>query len=256
MQTTTGSGRATHALQRVAATLLLVQSVSRAAHADPTVASSPNAEPAHESAVRGDARIVGFAAAPFGGNSSGTALGFGVGVNLGLQRIPVTIGFDVMTAFWGSQTSRMLVRTGDTLVPVDRTRDDHGYFLSASLRAQPIDWFVRPYLEGFVGSKLLATSYSLSFPQTGTSTSTETDRDWAGSLGWGAGVDIGKTRTASINLTLGFRRSTGGEASYSRTVSTNENAVVSYTTPTSFMIYMLGVSGCFGVARSTNEASP
>jgi len=229
---------------------------SRAAHAEPAAgASSLDAEPPHESAVRGDARIVGFAAAPFGGNSSGAAIGFGLGVNLGLQRIPLTLGFDVMTAFWNSQTSRILVRTGDNLVPVDRTRDDHGYFFDVSLRAQPIDWFVRPYFEGFVGSKLLATSYSLSFPQTGTSTSTETDHDWAGSIGWGAGFDIGKTRTASINLTVGFRRLTGGEASYSRTVPTNENAVVRYTTPTSFMIYMLGLSGSFGVASSASTAS-
>ena len=249
MRTTSGSARA---LWLMFGSALALGAPSRA-YAEPHASDTPvAAEPPRESLLRGDARILGFVAAPFEGNQSGTALGFGLGVNVGLQRIPITLGVDLLTAFWGSQTSRLQVQAGNVFVPVDRTRDDHGYFLDFSVRAQPIAWFVRPYLEGVVGTKLLATTYSLSFPNSGTSTSKDTDHDWAGSIGWGAGLDLGNVH--SLNVRVGFRRLHGAEASFSRTTRADDDVVVHYTTPTSCMIYMLGLSGTFGLARSADDA--
>ena len=179
--------------RHAAIAVLLITSVSHIARAETQAPVDPDPakpKPKPESPVRGGARVVGFLATPFGGNQAGAAPGFGFEGSLGLQHIPLTIGFDLMVAFWGSETSHTRVRAGDALVPVDRERTDHGYFMDLSLRLQPIDWLVRPYLEGFVGSKLLETKYSLSFPNTGTSTENVSDHDWSGSIGWGAGVDI------------------------------------------------------------------
>jgi hypothetical protein len=229
--------------------------VSQSAHAETQAAVDPGAaKPQRESPLRGGAWIVGFVASPLAGNEVGTALGFGLGAYLGLQHIPLTLGFDFMSAFWGSDTSHTQVRAGAALVPVDRTREDRGYFLDTYLRLQPIDWLIKPYLEGFVGTKLLATKYSLAFPNTGTSTDATSVGDWAGSIGWGAGLDLGNLGPASF--TLGFRRLTGGEASYSRAIDADGEVLVRYTTSTSCMIYMLGVSGSFGVASSDSSATP
>ena len=207
----------------------------------------------HPSPVRADTRITGFVATPFGGTTSNAGIGFGVGVNVGLQRIPVTLGVDLLTAYWGNSNSRILVRAGDALVPVDRTREDTSYLLNTSLRVQPVYWRFRPYLEGFVGTKLLQTRYSLSFPDTGTSTNTVSEHDWAGSIGWGAGLDIGSIASGSLNFTMGFRRLSGAEASFSRALDAAGDVIVHYTTPTSCMIYMLGLMGSFGIADSASS---
>jgi hypothetical protein len=208
--------------------------------ADPKPTSSP---------VRGDGRIVGFVATPFGQNAAGAAVGFGVGAGIGWKRIPLTLGVDVMTAYWGTATSSVVVKAGDALIPANLNRTDLGYFLDASLRVQPVDWWIRPYAEGFVGTKLLETRYSLSFAGSGTSTSTTSDHDWAGSIGWGAGVDIGGLDAPSLGFTLGVRRLSGADASVSRVADVNNgNTVVRYTSSTSSMFYMIGIMGAFGVS--------
>lgn len=233
------------------AVLLSLIGSGHLAHAQTASAAQPDSAKAPpESLLRGGPRLVGFYASSFGGDTGDGALGWGLAADLGLQRIPITVGVDVMTAYWGSSTSRMQVRAGNVLVPVDRTRDDISYFLDTSLRLQPIGWLLRPYLEGFVGAKLLKTRYSLSFPDSGSSTSTDSEHDWASTIGWGAGLDLG---TAQVSLTIGFRRVSGSEASFSRAASANGDAIVQYTAPTSCMMYMLGLTSTFGVASSARQ---
>jgi hypothetical protein len=242
---------------RTALISLIFLGTTNRAQAETPAAQAPNAAATpQESPVRADSRITGFIATPFGGNTGNAGIGFGLGVNVGLQRIPITLGVDVLTAYWGNSNSRILVRAGDALVPVDRKREDISYFLNTSLRVQPVYWRVRPYLEGFVGTKLLQTRYSLSFPNTGTSTSTVSDHDWAGSVGWGAGIDIGSIASGSLNFTMGFRRLSGAEASFSRAVDAAGDEIVRYASPTSCMIYMLGLMGSFGVAGSASSVTP
>jgi len=233
------------------AVLLLLLSSSHWAHAQTPSTAAPDAAKAQaESPLRGDARLVGFYASSFGGESGDGALGWGLAGDLGLQHIPITVGFDVMTAYWGSSTSRQQVRAGNVLLPVDRTREDISYFLDTSLRLQPIGWLVRPYLEGFVGAKLLKTRYSLAFPDSGKSTSTDSEHAWASTIGWGAGLDLGSARAS---LTIGFRRVSGSEASFSRAADANGDVVVHYSAPTSCMIYMLGLTSSFGAASSPSR---
>ncbi|HEX3854211.1 MAG TPA: hypothetical protein VHW01_24780, partial [Polyangiaceae bacterium] len=112
----------------------------------------------------GDARIIGLIATAFGNNPDGPGIGFGVAVNVGHGHIPLTVGIDVTTVYLGTQTSQTQVRTGDTLVALDRSREDLAYLLDTSLRFAPLDGWFRPYLEGVLGAKLLQTKYSLSFP--------------------------------------------------------------------------------------------
>jgi hypothetical protein len=195
--------------------------------------------------LRGDARIVGFISTPFGGNLDGTGAGFGIAANFGWGKIPLTFGIDVMTAYFGSSTSVENYQTGDTVTTVRRDRTDKDYFLDLSVRLQPIDWWARPYLEGVAGTKLLETDYNLSIIDTDTTTSTQSDHDWAGSIGWGAGLDLGGTQTHAIGFTLGVRRLNGATASFSRTLDMS-NTAVHYTSPTSTTFWMMGVLGCFG----------
>jgi hypothetical protein len=231
------------ALARGGFTLVLASRAAFAQSAPPVTDPKPTASP-----WRGDGRIVGFVATPFGNNAAGAAVGFGVGGGVGWKRIPLTLGVDVMTAYFGTATSGVLVKAGDTLIPANLNRTDLGYYLDASLRAQPVEWLVRPYAEGFVGTKLLETRYSLSFAGSGTSTSTTSGHDWAGSIGWGAGVDIGGLNAPSLGFTLGVRRLSGADASFSRVADVGGNVVVRYTAPTSSMFYMIGIMGAFGVS--------
>jgi hypothetical protein len=201
--------------------------------------------PAPSSPWRGDGRIIGFVSTPFGGNQDGTGVGFGIAANVGWGKIPVTFGFDVMTAFLGEASSVENLQTGDTVSAVRRDRSDKIYFLDLSLRLQPVSWWARPYLEGVVGTKLLETKYTLSFLGGGTSTSAITDHDWAGSIGWGAGVDLGSPE-GRLDLMLGVRRLSGASASFSRAVDSRGNAIVRYDSPTSTTFWMIGLVGTFG----------
>jgi hypothetical protein len=197
----------------------------------------------------GSGGIIGFIGAPFGGNASNTAYGFSIAANIGWRNIPLTLGFDVMTAFYGSASSEMAIPAGNTYVTAIQTRSDSAYFLDLSLRLQPPIWVARPYLEGVVGTKLLKTEYSLSFPANNASTSTIADHDWAGSIGWGAGVDFGSPANGGVNLTLGLRRLTGANASFSRAIDPAGKVVMHYSTPTSTIFYMVGIIGTFGASR-------
>jgi len=196
---------------------------------------------------------VAFVATPYSGGDGSAGLGFGVGADLGLQRIPLTLGLDVMTAYFGSDTSRTSVQAGDRTLLADLSRQDVAYFFDLSLRLQPIDWLVRPYLEGFVGTKLLQSKYSLSFVGSSESTEVTTGHDWAGSIGWGAGLDLG--HAGPVGFTLGVRRLTGARAAFSRDADVGGNVTVRQTVPTSNTFFMLGVSGTFGVEKRPDTAA-
>jgi hypothetical protein len=115
------------------------------------------------------------------------------------------------------------------------------------LRLQPTDWWVRPYLEGVIGTKDLFTKYTLQVA--GSSDKTESsDSDWAGSIGWGLGVDLGLNASRSTGLTLGVRRLSGARASFSREVPGAGAEAVHYTSPTSATFWMIGVVSTWGDA--------
>ena len=209
----------------------------------PARAEATNASPG--SPLRGDGRLIGFVSTPFGGNQDGSGVGFGVAANIGWGQFPASIGFDVMTAFLGDASSTESLRTGNTVTAVRRDRSDKAYFFDLSLRLQPVRWWARPYVEGVVGTKMLETKYTLSFPDSGASTSAVTDHDWAGSIGWGAGVDLGSLQ-GGVFLTLGVRRLNGANASFSRAIDAGGNTVVRYDSPTSTTFWMLGLAGAFG----------
>lgn len=200
--------------------------------------------PSPASKLHGDARLVGLISTPFGGNLDDPGYGFGIAAGLGWGKLPLLVGFDVMTAFLGDTRSLQYVQTGSTTTPIELNRSDKIYYFDLSLRLEPVDWWVRPYLEGVIGTKVLFTKYTLSVP--GSSSATESsDSDWAGSIGWGLGVDLGLNKSGSTGLTLGVRRLSGARASFTREVVGTDGAV-HYSSPTSTMFWMIGFVTTFG----------
>ncbi|HVY26180.1 MAG TPA: hypothetical protein VHB79_06490 [Polyangiaceae bacterium] len=203
-----------------------------------------DATAAPASKLHGDGKLVGLISTPFGGNLDDPGYGFSIAAGFGWGKLPLLVGFDVMTAFLGDTRSLQYVQTGNTTTTIQLDRSDSIYYFDLSLRLEPIDWWVRPYLEGVIGTKILFTKYTLS--AAGSSSATESsDSDWAGSVGWGLGVDLGLNKSGSTGLSLGVRRLSGARASFSREVAGTDGAV-HYSSPTSAMFWMIGFVTTFG----------
>ncbi|MGH7272533.1 MAG: hypothetical protein ACREJ3_19055, partial [Polyangiaceae bacterium] len=173
-------------------------------------------------------------------------LGFLVGIGAGWGHIPVAIGGDFTALYWGSQDSDLLIPTGSTPLPATLHREDVTIGLDLWARVQPPYWIVRPYLEGFVGGRVLQSSYSLAFVNSGTSTDTNGDSDIGGHFGWGAGIDVPVSKNPSIVLTLGFRSISGAKATFSRMEQTSSGSVLAqYDFSTDTTLFLLGIAARF-----------
>ncbi|HKO93019.1 MAG TPA: hypothetical protein VJU61_17810, partial [Polyangiaceae bacterium] len=199
-----------------------------AAQADPVGAPADFAplEPSAESAtkrtraaasLRGSVSFTGLLVVPTQ-SLGATSGGFQVGAGLGWGWIPLQLGVDFgFSAAWPETFRSSLVDLPELSVDVER--QDKLYFINAWLRLQPSSWpFVLPYVEGFAGTKLLQTEYTLSFSGGEGAISQTFDRDWTRSLGWGAGAEITFTRDSPhIFLNLGLRRLYSHAASFTQT---------------------------------------
>ena len=212
-------------------------------------AARPAGAPAR---LRGEAELAAFLVTPFEGRGGHIGIGWRALFGIGWTHIPLTLGFDFQSAYFGSARSRASIDTPGGTLFVDKKRDDTAHFIDSFLRLQPPYWWVRPYVEAVVGAKLLRTEYSLTFVNGSGAANTVSDSEWAHTLGIGAGVDLPVLGSGAF-LTLGVRFLAGGHARYTRPVSPNSDDVVQYDTTTSTTLFSLGVSA--RVARPSTSAA-
>jgi hypothetical protein len=215
---------------------------------DESAAASPAATT--RPPIRFEANLVAALALPFKGEAGATAFGFALTYGVGWGHIPVMLGLDFMSAS-SSADATSNVRSLDeqpgsaTVHARNRT-----LYFDLWLRVQPPRWLVRPYIEGFIGTKLVQTQYALALD--GSSASSQAGaHDWVNSIGWGAGVDLaGLVNIAdAFSVTLGFRRLHSARAALdARADVAGQSVVIERNVAASVTIYMLGVVGRFDMS--------
>jgi hypothetical protein len=201
--------------------------------------------------IRFQATLSGMAAFPMAGEGGDTALGFAVTYGVAWGSIPLSIGLDFMSAGSSGSTSfRAPAADGGTL-PVQTSSDNRTLYFDLWTRLQPPHWPVRPYLEGFIGTKVAQTRYSI-FPAGGSAgDDSQYTSHWSKSYGWGVGLDFaGLLHIAgAVSITLGVRSLNGSHRSVpalttiaGQTVSTRLDVASSVT------IVMLGIVAFFDLA--------
>ena len=186
-------------------------------------------------------------AKPFEGAHALTDWGYGLMLSFGLrwQDLPLSAGFDLQAIRWGRASSLVDVQLGDSNAILEKSRLDQSILFDTWIRLEPPRWRVRPYVEGFVGLKLLDTKYSLSFPD-GTGTASTDDQASASNYGFGAGVNVLLARASdhsgsALFVTLGVRELYGGHASFTRAPdSSSVDQAVRFDVPTRSTVFLLG----------------
>jgi hypothetical protein len=189
-------------------------------------------------------------AQPFEGARSLADWGYGVSLLGGThwRDFPVSFGFDLNAIRWGQAQSVFEVRVGDSTQPLEETRTDQSVLFDSWLRLQPVDWPVRPYMEGVLGLKLLDTRYSIALVDGSGSTGTVTDQATAGTAGFGFGVDALIARAtdgsgSAVFATLGVRKLWGNNASFTRAPDASSvNRSVAFDVPTNTTLIFLGIA--------------
>ena len=191
-----------------------------------SAAAEARAHQSHDAGhVRAELRALGALSLP---RQSGGFLGLGAGASVGVawSTIPLTLGFELM-GFRGltvREDTRLAI--DGALYPVTTRRTDHPFLFDLWLRMQPTFWFLRPYVEGFVGEQMLSTEYQIAFTHGEGTITLKDQRGWLKTIGWGLGVEINLGGTArSAALMLGFRQTYVDVARFTRTVRTERGDV-------------------------------
>jgi hypothetical protein len=207
--------------------------------------------------LRLEANLVALLAFPFKGDAGAMAFGFALTYGVGWGNIPLMLGLDFMSANSRVESSSETKTALDEQTRSVRTsaRNRILYF-DVWVRAQPPRWLVRPYIEGFIGTKLVQTQYALLLDGSTTALASSA-HDWTNSIGWGAGVDLAGLLSIadSFSVTLGFRRLHGARATLDAhaDVAGAAPVVIERNVATALTIYMLGVVGRFDLAASENS---
>lgn len=195
--------------------------------------------------LRLEAQLLAAMAFPFGGSESGSAFGFAISYGAGWGSIPILIGLDFMSVGRSSSAES----GANSALPVTRSRSDRLLNFDLWLRVQPPRWAVRPYAEGFVGAKLVRTTWSFSSGEEVMRSGG--DQEWTSAGGWGVGVDFMGLfdAVASFSLTLGMRRLHGSQVELERTsVAAGELTVNKHHVSTNETIFMAGLCGRYEFA--------
>jgi hypothetical protein len=212
-------------------------STSRAAWCTPT--SEAQKPRTTMQRLRGELELGGFLATPFEGAGGRLGIGWRFAFGIGWDRIPLTLGMEYQAAYFGESVSRDSVQVGTEELEIDTTRRDTASFVDAIFRLQPLDWPVRPYLEGVAGPKQLRSDYEVEFVRGSGTAATASEVDWTYTLGAGAGVDV--PLGGGLWLSAGVRYLAGGQASYSRAVAHDSDATIRYHTSTATTTFSLGL---------------
>jgi opacity protein-like surface antigen len=212
-----------------------------------TKAEEPaSAEEPAPAGLRLEGQLLAAMAFPFGGHEHGPAFGFAITYGAGWGTIPLLIGLDFMTlGRSNSATSRVdATDDGAAATTVTRANSDRLLDFDVWLRVQPPRWPVRPYAEGFVGAKLVRTSWTISSHDEVAKTGS--DSEWTSALGWGVGVDFMGlfNAVAAFSLTLGMRRLSGSQVELERLVVSDGAVVVrKRQVATNETIFIAGLCG-------------
>jgi hypothetical protein len=205
--------------------------------------------------IRFEATLTGAAAFPNAGEGGNTSLGFGVTYGIGWGSIPLYIGLDFMSAGSNGSTNFRASAADGGALQVQTSSDNRTLYFDLWTRLQPPHWPVRPYVEGFIGTKVAQTRYSL-FPAGGSAGDSQYTSHWSKSYGLGAGLDFaGLLHVAdAVSITLGVRLLQGAHWSFpatttiaSQTVSTRLEVASSVT------ILMLGIVAWFDLAAPATD---
>ena len=200
--------------------------------------------------LRFEAQLTGVLAVPFKADSGGAAWGFGLTYAVGWGALPLLLGLDVMSVNGLSESRTFVdVAAGDRTLTASQLSRSRQLLFDAWLRLQPPRWSVRPYIEGFAGTKLFQTRYSIAVgPMSGDAIDA---REWVGSLGCGAGVDFSGLLNASgtLSLALGVRWLSGGRADMTRrAVIDGQLVAIGRTLATDALLFMIGVGGRYDLS--------
>ncbi|MET0387213.1 MAG: hypothetical protein ABW321_14690 [Polyangiales bacterium] len=228
---------------------------------------SPDPQPAPDSdytrpPIRFEGNFLGALALRFAGEGGPASYGFGITYGIGYGALPLMLGIDYMSANANDISSLIALElpAEDASVSATRSAKDRTHYFDAWLRVQPPHWAVRPYIEGFLGTKLLQTQYSLSLSpgSDAAKSDTVTDHAWVGSYGWGAGVDFwGLFKIANtLSVTLGFRQLNSSTASFSRRLLIDgREGIAHYTISTTVFLITAGVMGHFDMSAPRDPYS-
>lgn len=195
---------------------------------------------------RGEAELGAFLSTAFHGSGGSMGFGWRFALGMGWDRIPLTFGIGGQGAYFGDSSTRGEVLFGSEAIEIEKARTDSVLFLDFLVRLQPLDWPVRPYLEGIAGPKRVRTEYAVTFVGgTGGALAT-TEDDWTYTLG--AGVGVGVPLSQRLWLTAGVRYLAGGAISF-RAVAPAADGAIRYSTGTTITTFSLGIAGRFSGTR-------
>jgi hypothetical protein len=206
---------------------------------------------------RFEASLQGMLSAPFAGQPGNLALGYAITYGVGYGSLPLLIGLDFMSASSSAGSSFEL--PADEARPALTLRQDaqnRTLYFDLWARVQPLRWPVRPYVEGFIGTKLAQARYALrrADAEGGTAQNTSA-QDWSSSLGYGAGVDFaGLLQLAdSVSITLGFRRlHSGGVVLDARTDVAGRSVAARSDIAGPVTLFSIGIIGWLELSRPAN----
>lgn len=206
--------------------------------------------------------VVGY---PLGAHDGDLSFGFGVTYGVGYGELPLLLGLDFAMLNASQGSTAITLDEGDDggRVAALQSARFRTFYFDAFLRVQPPNWPVRPYVEGFIGTKLVQSQFTLTLPSSDMMAAdagqTEVDdHAWARSFGVGAGVDLWGVWNSNggISLTFGVRQSFGADARFAReTVIDGHTATARSVLPTTITLFMAGIMGRFDLNASDDPYS-
>jgi hypothetical protein len=196
-------------------------------------------------------------------DSGPMSYGFGFTYGMGWGDIPLTLGLNFLTLNTNDHVSTItFAPPGDeaTVLATQRGRERTMHF-DLWLRVQPAHWAVRPYVEGFWGTQLVQTQYSLRLPTDDAAATSDTisEQSWVMNWGWGAGVDFWGLFNANhtLSLTLGVRQFFGGDAGFQRAAQIGDAASrADYPYAIKGFVFMLGLVSVFDMGEPADPHEP
>jgi hypothetical protein len=211
--------------------------------------------------LRFELNFVGALAYRPSADSGSMSYGFGLTYGMGWGDIPLTLGVDFFSINTSDHVSTIAFAPPEDAAIVQATQRgrERTMHFDLWLRVQPAHWPVRPYVEGFWGTQLVQTQYSLRLPDDPAGDdATISEQSWVMNFGWGAGVDFWGLFNANhtFSLTLGVRQFFGGDAGWKRRAQIGDVAVqADYPYAIKGFVFMLGLVSVFdmGVPKDPYE---
>src|ERR1700759_4053630 len=118
---------------------------------------APGASAHHEEKppIRFEGSLSAVLGYPFSADDAEASFGFGVTYGVGYGEIPLLLGLDFGMLNASGTSGAITIDQADDGGHMLATQDPHTrtFYFDAFLRVQPVNWPVRPYAEGFIGTK-------------------------------------------------------------------------------------------------------